>query len=71
MANLKTGDTATANMDDVRSVTWAADAKGVGYGEAPRGALGHWLHIKDTKIENYQCVVPTTWNASPRDPQAT
>jgi len=36
--------------------------------EAPRGALGHWIHIKDRKIENYQAIVPSTWNASPRDP---
>ncbi len=35
--------------------------------EAPRGALGHWIVIKNRKIENYQMVVPTTWNASPRD----
>ena len=35
--------------------------------EAPRGALGHWVRIKDHKIENYQCVVPSTWNTSPRD----
>jgi len=35
--------------------------------EAPRGALGHWIKIKDTKIDNYQCIVPTTWNAGPRD----
>jgi len=69
MANLKNGDTATANMDKFDPATWEADAKGVGYGEAPRGALAHWIHIKDTKIENYQCVVPTTWNASPRDPE--
>ena len=34
---------------------------------APRGMLGHWIKIKDGKIENYQCVVPTTWNGSPRD----
>lgn len=40
---------------------------GVGLTEAPRGALGHWLKIKDHKIDNYQCVVPTTWNCSPRD----
>jgi hydrogenase large subunit len=33
----------------------------------PRGALGHWVQIKDSRIANYQCVVPTTWNASPRD----
>ncbi len=68
MANLKQGDTTTANMDKFDPATWEADVKGVGFGEAPRGALGHWVHIKDTKIENYQCVVPTTWNASPRDP---
>jgi hydrogenase large subunit len=35
--------------------------------EAPRGALAHWIVIKDKKIENYQLVVPSTWNASPRD----
>jgi hydrogenase large subunit len=69
MANLKAGDTATANMDNWEPETWPADARGVGQVEAPRGALGHWIHIKDTKIENYQAVVPTTWNASPRDPQ--
>ncbi len=40
---------------------------GVGLTEAPRGALGHWLTIKKQKIEGYQCVVPTTWNCSPRD----
>jgi Ni,Fe-hydrogenase I large subunit len=40
--------------------------KGSGFYEAPRGALGHWIKIKDHKIEKYQCVVPSTWNASPR-----
>jgi len=40
---------------------------GAGFYEAPRGALGHWVKIKDKKIENYQAVVPSTWNASPRD----
>ena len=40
---------------------------GRGFLEAPRGALGHWVHIVDTRIENYQAVVPTTWNAGPRD----
>ena len=68
MANLKTGDTATANMDNWEPHTWPGEVKGVGHVEAPRGSLGHWVHIKDTKIENYQAVVPTTWNASPRDP---
>lgn len=40
---------------------------GVGLSEAPRGALGHWIEIKNHKIDNYQCVVPTAWNCSPRD----
>jgi len=43
------------------------EAKGMGLTEAARGALGHWIVIKDGKIANYQAVVPTTWNASPRD----
>ncbi|UCG38765.1 MAG: nickel-dependent hydrogenase large subunit, partial [bacterium] len=42
-------------------------AEGAGFYEAPRGALGHWIKIKDKKIANYQAVVPSTWNASPRD----
>jgi len=67
MANLKAGDTATANMASWEPHTWPTDVKGVGHVEAPRGSLGHWVHIKDTRIENYQAVVPTTWNASPRD----
>jgi len=69
MANLKSGDTATANMQMWEPETWPADTRGVGFGEAPRGSLGHWIHIRDTKIANYQAVVPTTWNASPRDPE--
>ncbi len=44
-----------------------AKAQGVGLTEAPRGALGHWLELNDHKIHRYQCVVPTTWNCSPRD----
>ncbi len=44
-----------------------SSGKGVGLTEAPRGALGHWIDLKGHKIENYQCVVPTTWNCSPRD----
>ena len=43
------------------------EQKGVGYHEAPRGALSHWIVIQDGKIKNYQCVVPSTWNAGPRD----
>jgi len=69
MGNIKAGDQSTANVDNWDPSTWPAEAKGVGFTEAPRGALGHWLKIKDTKIDNYQCVVPTTWNGSPRDEQ--
>jgi len=46
---------------------WPAEAKCWGFTEAPRGSLGHWIHIKDQKIENYQAIVPSTWNCSPRD----
>ena len=67
MANIKAGNVATANIDRWEPKTWPADAKGAGYCEAPRGALGHWIRIRNTKIDNYQCIVPTTWNASPRD----
>jgi hydrogenase large subunit len=42
-------------------------ANGYGWTEAPRGALGHWIKIRNGKIKKYQCVVPSTWNASPRD----
>ncbi|HLA92766.1 MAG TPA: nickel-dependent hydrogenase large subunit [Actinomycetota bacterium] len=50
---------------------WPAEATGVGLHEAPRGALAHFVRIADRKIANYQCVVPTTWNASPRDAAGT
>jgi len=68
LANLKAGDTATANMEKWEPESWPLEAKGVGHVEAPRGALGHWVRIRNGRIENYQAVVPTTWNASPRDP---
>jgi len=67
IANLKTGDTYTANTVKWEPSSWAADAKGYGFTEAPRGALCHWIHINDQKIANYQIVVPSTWNASPKD----
>ncbi|MEW8401757.1 MAG: nickel-dependent hydrogenase large subunit [Candidatus Thiodiazotropha sp.] len=67
IANIKAGDSSTANVDNWDPETWPKEAKGVGISEAPRGALGHWIRIKDTRIDNYQCVVPTTWNGSPRD----
>jgi len=67
VANIKNGDSSTANVDKWDPKTWPADVKGVGFTEAPRGALAHWVKIKDGKIDNYQAVVPTTWNGSPRD----
>lgn len=67
IATIKAGDTSTANVEKWDPSTWPSEVKGVGFTEAPRGALGHWIKIKDTKIDNYQCVVPTTWNGSPRD----
>jgi hydrogenase large subunit len=68
MANIKAGDTATADVSRWDPDSWPREARGVGTTEAPRGALGHWIVIKDGRIENYQAVVPTTWNGSPRDP---
>lgn len=67
LANIKNGDTRTFNNEKWEPETWPSKAKGVGMAEAPRGALAHWIVIKDKKIENYQMVVPSTWNASPRD----
>jgi Ni,Fe-hydrogenase I large subunit len=49
------------------SFTMQAAGSGVALNEAPRGALGHWLNYSDTKIDNYQMVVPSTWNFGPRD----
>ena len=69
MAAIKAGDSSTANVDKWKPETWPKEVKGVGFTEAPRGALGHWVKIKDGKIDNYQAVVPTTWNGSPRDPK--
>lgn len=70
VANIKNGDTATMNNEKWYPETWAKECHGVGLYEAPRGGLSHWVVIKDGKIDNYQCVVPTTWNACPRDDTA-
>ena len=67
IANLKAGDWSTADVSRWDPSTWPEEAQGFGFSEAPRGALGHWIRIRRGKIENYQCVVPSTWNASPRD----
>jgi Ni,Fe-hydrogenase I large subunit len=66
-ANIATGDLRIHENDHWDPSTWPAEAMGWGWTEAPRGALGHWIHIKDGKIANYQAIVPSTWNGSPRD----
>jgi hydrogenase large subunit len=65
IANLAAGDQTYANHTEIP----AGEFKGVGFHEAPRGSLSHWIVFKNRKIENYQTVVPSTWNASPRDEQ--
>ena len=67
IANIVNGDLATANVAKWDPATWPKEAKGVGLVAAPRGGLGHWIKIRDGRIENYQCVVPSTWNSGPRD----
>jgi hydrogenase large subunit len=67
LTNIRNGDARTADSAKRNPKTWPAEAQGVGLTEAPRGALAHWVVIKDRKIDNYQLVVPTTWNGSPRD----
>lgn len=65
--NILAGDLRTHNTALFDPSTWPAEARGVGFLEAPRGALAHWIVIKNGIIDNYQAVVPTTWNAGPRD----
>ena len=66
---IRSGDTKTFNGDKWEPATWPAKSQGYGYLDAPRGALGHWVQIENGKISRYQCVVPSTWNCSPRDAQ--
>jgi hydrogenase large subunit len=67
VANVKGGNTSTFTRERWEPDTWPRSAVGVGMTEAPRGALAHWIRIEDGVIDNYQLVVPSTWNASPRD----
>lgn len=69
IANIKAGDTITFNETLWDPSSWPQRAQGVGYMEAPRGGLAHWIVIENGKIANYQAVVPSTWNAGPRDAQ--
>ena len=68
-ANMESGDLCIHDGTKWDPSTWPSEAEGFGFHEAPRGALGHWVKIKDKKIVNYQAVVPSTWNAGPRDEQ--
>ncbi len=67
MDRVKANDVSTFNGERWEPKSWPADCEGVGLVEAPRGALAHWIKIHDGAIANYQLVVPTTWNGSPRD----
>jgi hydrogenase large subunit len=69
VTNIRAADTKTFNEAQWDPSTWPREAKGVGFTEAPRGALSHYVVIKGGVIDNYQAVVPSTWNAGPRDPQ--
>jgi hydrogenase large subunit len=67
IANIKAGDVRTFNDQYWDPSTWPKHMQGVGLMEAPRGGLSHWIVVDDAKITNYQAVVPSTWNAGPRD----
>ena len=67
VANIKAGDVRTFNDQYWDPSTWPKHMQGVGLMEAPRGGLSHWIVIDDARISNYQAVVPSTWNAGPRD----
>lgn len=67
MKNLENGDSRMVNQELWENKTWPGHEQGVGLTEAPRGALAHFIVIEDNRVKNYQMVVPTTWNASPRD----
>jgi hydrogenase large subunit len=67
MERVKTRETSTFNGERWEPKSWPKDAEGVGLAEAPRGSLAHYVKIHEGAIANYQLVVPTTWNGSPRD----
>jgi hydrogenase large subunit len=65
---IASGDTIVFNPDKWDPSTWPSKSRGVSFIEAPRGTLSHWVRIENGVFSNYQCIVPTTWNASGRDP---
>jgi hydrogenase large subunit len=64
---IRSGDTKTFNPDRWEKGSWPKSAQGVGFAEAARGTLSHWVQIENGKIVRYECVVPSTWNSSGRD----
>ena len=66
-ANMANGELRIHDNSKWDPSSWPADASGWGLHEAPRGSLSHWVNIHNGRISNYQCVVPSTWNAGPRD----
>ena len=71
MDRVKINQVSTFNGEKWEPKSWPADCEGVGMEEAPRGALAHWIKIHNGAIENYQLVVPTTWNGSPREQKSS
>jgi hydrogenase large subunit len=69
VARIRAGDLRTFNADLWEPSRWPSSSRGVGFCEAPRGGLAHWIVIDRGRIANYQAVVPSTWNAGPRDPR--
>jgi hydrogenase large subunit len=67
IANITAGETRTFDESLWEPSSWPKSCEGVGVMEAPRGALSHWVVIENEKIANYQAIVPSTWNAGPRD----
>lgn len=65
--NMAQGKVRIHNGDQWNPDSWPKSCQGFGFHEAPRGSLAHWIEIEDKKIANYQAVVPSTWNAGPRD----
>ncbi len=65
--HLASGDLAVADISSWDPGAWPTEAAGWSLGEGPRGAVGHWVSIRDRQIERYQVVDASTWNASPRD----
>lgn len=67
--NMAQGNVRIHNGEKWNPDSWPKSCQGFGFHEAPRGSLGHWIEIENKKIVNYQAVVPSTWNAGPRDLQ--